>query len=217
MQRLDSEFSFDLRAHCSAILASRLRSIVDIVGLCGLHFSVQIEIENVVETNWNKLVLSIPAHPFLEVMSHSLTDFAVNRNHVTTVMSQAEILSSIARDLGSAARHFVCTNESSIQRSEQTVFIISFETAKLHHLGSIHHWLFDRISHLLLHLGQSSMGMCSLQLLCSSSSSPFKPLRTTLGFVPSNRTPTELPSSFHSSKFQPSFHEVSVGHVCADF
>ena len=52
---LDSEFSLDLRAHCSAISVSRLLtvlrktmiSIVHIVGLCRSHFSIQVEIENI--------------------------------------------------------------------------------------------------------------------------------------------------------------------------
>ena len=54
-------FSLDLRANCSAILVSRLLSVVCIIGLCGLHFSIQVQIENVVfEVDWNQLVLSIP-------------------------------------------------------------------------------------------------------------------------------------------------------------
>ena len=77
--------------------------------------------------DWNEFVLSMPVHQFLKMNSHSLTNFAVNRNHVTTVESQVEILSSFARDLCSTARHFVCTSESSFQRSEQSVFIISLE------------------------------------------------------------------------------------------
>ena len=88
------------------------------VGLCGFHFSAQVEIENVVfGKDWNEFVLSMPVHQFLKMNSHSLTNFAVNRNHVTTVMSEVEILSSFARDLCSAAQHFVCTNVSSIRRS----------------------------------------------------------------------------------------------------
>ena len=64
-RHLDSEFSLDLRAHCSAIPVSRLLSVVHIIGFCGFHFSVQVEIENVVlEINWNELVLSISAHQF---------------------------------------------------------------------------------------------------------------------------------------------------------
>ena len=127
MLHLDSEFSLDLRAHCSAILVSRLLtvlrktmiSIVHIVGLCLLHFSVQVEIENVVfEKDWNEFVISMPVHKFLKMNSHSLTNFAVIRNHVSTIMSEVEILSSFARDLCSAAQHFVYTSESSIQRSE---------------------------------------------------------------------------------------------------
>ena len=112
VQRLDSEFSLDLRAHCSAMLVSRLLSIVHIVGFCGLHFSVQVEVKNVIfEINWNKLILSIPAHQLLEVVSHSLNNFAANRHHVTTVvMSQIEILSSFARDLCSAAQH-LCVHQ----------------------------------------------------------------------------------------------------------
>ena len=175
---LDSELSLDLRAHCSAILVSRLLnvlrktmlSIVHIVGLCGFHFSVQVEIENVgFEIDWNEIILSVPVHQFLKVNSHSLTNFAVNRNHVTTIVSQIEVLLSFARDLCSTAQHLVCIRESSIQRSEQTVFIVSsilpsstfrnpFTTG-------------SPIESSIL-LDQSSMGMCSLQLLCPGSSSP---------------------------------------------
>ena len=97
VQRLDTEFSLDLRAHGSAILVSRLLSVVHSVGFCELHFSIQIEFKNVAfGTNWNKLILSTPAHQFLEVISHYLTNFAVNRDHVSTVMSQVEIESSHA-------------------------------------------------------------------------------------------------------------------------
>ena len=39
-------------------------------------------------------------------------------------MSEVEILSSFACDLCSTAEHFVYTSESSIQRSEQSVFIV---------------------------------------------------------------------------------------------
>ena len=44
------------------------------------------------------------------------------------------------------------------------------ETAKIHHQESIHHWLSDRFFHLLFHMDQSSMGMCSLQPLRPRSS-----------------------------------------------
>ena len=118
--------SLDSRAHCSAILVSRLLTIVHTVGLGGFHFSAQVEIENVVfEIGWNEFVLSMPVHQFLKMSSHSLTNFAVNLNHVATVMSQIEILSSFARDPCSTAQDFVHTSESSVQRSEQIVFIIS--------------------------------------------------------------------------------------------
>ena len=136
MLHLDSEFSLDSRGHYSAILVSRLLtvlsktmiSIVHIVGLCRFHFSVQVEIENVVfEIDWNEFVLSIPVHQFLKMNSHSLTNFAVNRNHVSTIMSEVEILSSFARDLCSTAQNFVLSGESSIQRSEQSVFVVSLE------------------------------------------------------------------------------------------
>ena len=128
VQHLGSEFSLDLRAHCSATLVSRLLSVVHIIGFCGFHFSGRVEIEKVlVERNWDELVLSIPAHQFLKMSSHSLTNFAVIRDHVSTVMSQIQILSSFARDLCSAAQHLVCTSESSVQRSEQTVFIVSLK------------------------------------------------------------------------------------------
>ena len=74
-------------------------SIVHIVGLCRFHFSVQAESENVVlEIDWNEFVLSMPIHQFFKKNSHSPTNLAVNRNCVSTVMSEVEILSSFARD-----------------------------------------------------------------------------------------------------------------------
>ena len=133
---LDSQFSLNLRAHCSAITVSRLLtvlrkimiSIVHTVGLCWFHFSIQVEIENVVfEKDKNVFVLSMPIHQFLKMNSHSLTNFAVNRNHVSTVMSEVGILSSFARDFCSTAQHFVCTSESSIQRSEQSIIVVTLE------------------------------------------------------------------------------------------
>ena len=148
------------------------------------------------------------------MISHSLTNFAVNRDHVPTIVSQLEILSSLARGLCSAAQHLVYINESAVQKSEQTLFHRLLGTAKLHHLESIHHWLFDRIFHLLLHRGESSMGMCSLQLLCPGSSSPIQTasdfprhqdlntqvkvslrnvVRLFPTFVPSNQAPVIIP------------------------
>ena len=106
MLHLDSEFSLDLRAHCSAILVSELVtvlrktmiSIVHIVGLCGFYFSVQVEIENVVFVkDWNEFVLSIPIHHILKMKSHSL--IVMKKNHVSTVVSEVEIMSSFALDL----------------------------------------------------------------------------------------------------------------------
>ena len=73
-------FSLDLRAHCSVIPVSRLLtvlrktmiSIVLIVGLCRFHFSVRVEIENVVfEIDWIEFVLSMPIYQFLEINYHS--------------------------------------------------------------------------------------------------------------------------------------------------
>ena len=78
-------------------------SIIHIVGLCRFHFSGQAEMENVVfEIDWNEFVLSMPVHQFLKMNSHP-DNFAVNRNHVSIIMSEVEILSSFARDLCSTA------------------------------------------------------------------------------------------------------------------
>ena len=66
------------------------------LGFCGFQHSVQVEIENVVfEIHGNELVSSMPVHQFLRRSYDSLTIFAVNRDHVTAVMSQIEILSSL--------------------------------------------------------------------------------------------------------------------------
>ena len=77
--------------------------------------------------DWNEFILSEPIILFLDVFSLFLTNFAVNRNHVSTAMSEVEVLSSSARDFCSTAQHFVYTSESSIQRSEQSVFVVSLE------------------------------------------------------------------------------------------
>ena len=56
-------FPWSYERSLSAILVSRLLSIVHTVGLCGFHFTVQVEIENVVfEIDWNELVLSMLVH-----------------------------------------------------------------------------------------------------------------------------------------------------------
>ena len=148
---LDSEFSLDLRAHCSAILVFRLLSIVHIVGLCGFHFSVHVEIENVVcELDRNEFALSTPVHQFLKKNSHSLTSFAANGNHLCTVMSSV----------------------SSIQRSKPSVFIVSLKLPSSTSWNPFSTGCPIESFHLLLLSDQSSMGICSLQLLCPGSSSP---------------------------------------------
>ena len=73
------------------------------------------------------MILSVPVHQSLEVIPHFLTNFAVDRNHVSTIMSEVEILSSHASDLCRTAQNFVCTSKSSIQRSEQSVSVVSWE------------------------------------------------------------------------------------------
>ena len=125
VQHHDSNFSLDLRAHCAALLVSRLLRVVrKIVGFCGFHLSAQVEVENVIfEIYRNKLFSSMPVQPFFDMSSHTLTNFAVNRNHVTTIMSQIEILSSFARDLCSTAQYFMHSNKSSVEGSKQSVFI----------------------------------------------------------------------------------------------
>ena len=52
----------------------RMISVVHIVGLCQFHFSVHVEIENVVcEIDRNEFILSMPIYLFLKINSHSLT------------------------------------------------------------------------------------------------------------------------------------------------
>ena len=182
---LDSEFSLDSRAHCSAISVSRLLtvlrritfSIVHIVGLCRLHFSVPAEIESVIfEIDWNDIVPSIPFRQFLEVISHFLTIFCCSSESCihryvrgrNPVVLCTRFLPHCTK-LCATTQNFVHSSESSVQRSRQSVF---------NHQESIHHWQYDRIFHLLLHLllllDRRSMGMCSLQLLCPGSSSPIQ-------------------------------------------
>ena len=188
-----SVFPLDLRARCSATLVSRLLSVVHIIGLCGLHFSVQVEIENVVfEIHWNELVLSIPAHQFLKMNSHSVTNFVVNRDHVATFMFRIEILSSSARDLCSIAQHH--TGESSVQRSEQTVFVVSLKLPS----STIRNPFTTDIP--------IESSISSLQLLCPVFFHPFKPLRTTHG-TKINNFQVKI-SLLDCHKFDPNLHAI---------
>ena len=81
-----SEFSLDLRAHCSAILVSELLRIVDNIGFCWRHFFAYVEIEDVVpDVDWNELSSSVPTHQSVEVRHHVRTNFAVYWNHETII------------------------------------------------------------------------------------------------------------------------------------
>ena len=132
-----------------------LRVVRKIVGVCRFHISAQVELENVVfEIYWNELFSSLSGQQFLETTSHLLTHFAVNGNHVTTVMSQIEIFSSFARDLCSTA-------QPSVQRSKQTVFIVTLDIAKVHHQICIRHWLFGTTLHLQPFFGPKINGNVS--------------------------------------------------------
>ena len=51
----------------------------------------------VFEMDWNEFVLPMPVCQVLNMNSHSLTNFAVNRDHVSTIMSEVEILSLCTR------------------------------------------------------------------------------------------------------------------------
>ena len=139
---------------------------------------------------------------------------AVHGNHVTTVMSEVEILSSFARDLSNTAQRFVYTNESSIKRSEQSVFILSLKlpsssirkpfTAGSPIKPSISWSIWTKVQWKCVHC--SSCVQVHLH--------PFRLLRTACGpdiqtskrkwafgsvmrlfptFVPSNRTPVMIP------------------------
>ena len=144
---LCSEFSLDLRTRCSAILVSRLLRIVHNIGFCGFHFFAQVEIEDVVfDADWNELFLPCELTNLSKFILISWP-ICCARESRNTAGFQIEILSSFARDFSSTAQHFVCISESLDQRSTQTAFIVTLELPSSH----IHHWLFDRIFHLLLH------------------------------------------------------------------
>ena len=220
---IDTVFSLDLRAYCSAIPVSRLLtvlrrpmiSVVHIVGLCRFHFSVQVEIENVVfEIDWNKFALSIPVHQFLDMHSHSLTKFAVNRNHVSSVMSEVEILSSFARDLYSTAQNIVYTNESSIQRSEQSISVASLKlpsstirnalTTGRSIESSISCSLWTKAQSKRVHRFIFTLSNRFELLVALTSNPPSENELAEVSYVCSQPSchPTELKSSFHSSKLE---------------
>ena len=68
-------------------------------GLLQTSLPVQGEIGSVIlETHWNKVVISIFIKQFLEMNSHLLTNFAVSRNQVTSVVFYIEVLLFFTRD-----------------------------------------------------------------------------------------------------------------------
>ena len=162
------------------MLDSRLpRALRKIVGFCGFHLSSHVEVENVVlEIYKNELDSSIPIHQFPKLSSHSLTNFAVNRNHVTTVMSQKiHLVVLCTRTLQQRYHRTPCTTLFAHQQAFFSVikanrFHRNFEIAEVHHQEWFRHWPFDRTFHLLLLLDRRSMEMCSLQLLYQDSFSP---------------------------------------------
>ena len=122
--------------------------------------------------------------------SHSLTNFTVNRNHVTTIVSQIEVLLFLARDLGSswcwcwcrcpriATQHLVCIRGSSNSGIWANHCHRILDIAKLRHLGSSH-----RNFHLSLPLDQSSPGNALMQLLCPGSYSPILSFQVKMSFT----------------------------------
>ena len=175
-----SELSLDLQAHCSATLVSRLLRLIHDIGFCGFHVFAQKEIEDVVfDVDWSELFSSAQIHQYLEVHPHFMANFAGHWNHEATVGSQIEILSSFARDFSSTAHHFVYTSESSVQRSTQTVFIVTLTLPN-----------FTIKDTLTTGCSTESSNYCSIWFQwkfvhCSSCVQvpfhPFKPLRTGLG------------------------------------
>ena len=86
-------FSLDIRAHCSAILVSRLLKIVHTIDFCGLQRFANIEVEDVViDVDWNGLSSSVPTHQSFELHPHFMAKFAVRWNHETAVGSKIENL-----------------------------------------------------------------------------------------------------------------------------
>ena len=104
---LCSEFSLDLRAHCSAILVSQLLRIFVIMDFLKTFTSVhEIEIEDVLlDLDWNELFSSVPTHRSFEMHPHVMANVALHWNHETIIGSQMEILSSFACDFACTARH----------------------------------------------------------------------------------------------------------------
>ena len=155
MLHLDSEL-LDLRAHCSVILVSRLLTVLRAIMIkitCRFHFSYQLKMLS----KWTG-------------MRSFFSPFSFPDEFSSVITSKVNFLLSSARFFLQHCRTPFVHRKSSPFRS------IGFRRipgiAKLHHQESIHHWQSDGIFHLLFFLDQSSMGVCSLELLCPSSFSP---------------------------------------------
>ena len=137
----------------------------------------------------------------LKMNSHSLTNFAVNRNNVSTVMSEVEILSFFARDLCSTEQHFVYTSEPSIQKSEQSVAIISLilPSSTIRNPITTGSPIESSISCSFTHSNRFGL------LVALTSKPPSENELVEVSHVCSQPSchPTELQSPFHTSKIQP--------------
>ena len=142
---ISSQGNYQHRSHCWSLSVSLIGS--------GRNEKCYFEID------WCEFFLSMPVHQFLKMNSHYLTNFAVNRNHVTTIMSELEMHSTFANDLCSTAQHFVYISESSVQRPEQSVFVVSLElrSSTIRNPFTTGSPMESSIS---LLLDQCSMGMC---------------------------------------------------------
>ena len=168
MQHYESEFSLDLRAHCSAILVFRLlRVLRKMVGFCRCHLSAQVEIENVVyEIHGNELACSMPIHQFLKVSFHSMTNCCSESESCCHRHFRNRIL--VVPNTRSLQHGKTLCATQQVFRSEIGAhsFHHNLGIAKVHHQERCRHWLFDTTVHPLLLLDRSSMDMCLLRLLC---------------------------------------------------
>ena len=189
--------------------------------------SVHVEIENVVlEINWNANA------PISQNDSQSLTNFAVNWDHVSTIMHRIENLVILLHAISAALHNSLCTPMILPFRDRSKPFSSCLWNCQAPTSGT----------HSSLAVRQNPpsepkfSGNAFTAVCVQVHLHPFKPLRTTHGTKIQNLLvkmslwnchtlvhkpscdPTELQSSklqpsIHWSHFQPSFQEVSVEHV----
>ena len=225
----------ELICHVSRLLTVLRKTVISvfhIVGLCGLHFSNQVEHEYVVfSIDWNEFIHSMPTHQFIKKNSHSMTNFSCeseswNHRHVqgrNIVQHHTKLVYTIQRS-GQTVSSFPWNCQappSGIHWPLEVQLNLPSPApsgpklnGNLLTAAPVSRFIVTHSNHFGLLVAPRSKPpgeneLAEVSYVCSQPSCHTKELQSSFHS-------SQLWPSFHSSQLQPSFQEVSVRHVCAD-